>query len=145
MNTQSPFQPYRQDLSLKRRGPSHTHAPMGISGSQAPFQAPFEGGDPECYSKAALQLAWDKLYRARAILEAEVAHVRDDRLALRAEIEALAEREQAVAAREEFVRRQQMQVALEQEEAAEKESGSKLTRLTRAPFEMARSVFGTKK
>ena len=97
------------------------------------------------YGTAALQEAWDKLYRARAILEAEQAHLRDDRIAIQGELEALDAREQAVAAREEQLRQYEQQLALARQAAEdERESGSAITRLTRAPFNMAKSVFGKK-
>jgi hypothetical protein len=107
---------------------------------------PFADEEIDRYGKAALQLAWDKLYRARSILEAEQAHLRDDRLALRAEIEALGDREEAVASREAAIRRLEMQIALDRADAEEaKLSESTLARFTKAPFEMARSVFSSKK
>jgi hypothetical protein len=52
------------------------------------------------FDDGSLQNAWDKLYRARALLEAEQAHLRDDRLALTEEIKRLSEREERVSARE---------------------------------------------
>jgi hypothetical protein len=98
------------------------------------------------YGHAALQSAWDKLYRARSILEAEQAHVRDDRIVLQAEVDALEAREQAVASRELRIRQIELQMALlKEEEKDERESESAIVRMTRAPFEIARSVFGAKK
>jgi hypothetical protein len=141
MNASEHSPQYRPDLSLKRKNTGYTRAPLElVHGGQEPT----DEIDP--YGKAALQMAWDKLYRARALLEAEQAHMRDDRLALRAEIEALGEREQAVAAREAQIRRHEMELALARADAEEaKVSESALTRLTRAPFDMARSVFSNKK
>jgi uncharacterized protein (DUF3084 family) len=98
------------------------------------------------YGTLALEEAWDKLYRARALLEAEQSHLRDDRIALQGEIDALKQREQLVASREWHIQEYERMVALERAEAADKrESESAISKLTRAPFDMARSVFGQKK
>jgi hypothetical protein len=98
---------------------------------------------------AGLQAAWDKLYKARSILEAEQAHLRDDRIALQGEMDLLQQREQNVAARELRIQQLELQAQIQIAEAQEaqevKDSESALTRLTRAPFDMARSVFGQKK
>jgi hypothetical protein len=110
---------------------------------------PFDPSATGTHGPAALQAAWDKLYRARSILEAEQAHLRDDRIALQGEIDALEAREQALATREMRVRHieiQALQAALDTEEAQEeKESRSALSKLTRAPFDIARSMLGKKK
>jgi hypothetical protein len=136
--------PFRPELSLKRRGQSSQYNPTE-SGSAAPF----EGEDQALHSQAALQAGWDKLYRARAILEAEQAHLRDDRIAIQGELDALDAREQAVAARELRIEQLELKARIAMAEAAEaaqeKESESTIAKLTRAPFDMARSVFGQKK
>jgi hypothetical protein len=107
--------------------------------------SPFESNAAQ-HGQAALQAAWDKLYRARSILEAEQAQVRDDRIALQGEYDAIVAREQAVAAREMRIQQVEMQVALDLEEKKdEEESRSALNKLTRAPFDIARSMFGPKK
>ena len=82
-STSVPFQtPLRPELALKRRG--HSTPPI-------PFEAddivPKERRVAGPYGMAALQAAWDKLYKARAILEAEQVHLRDDRIALQGEID----------------------------------------------------------
>jgi hypothetical protein len=106
--------------------------------------SPFESAGE--YSQTALQGAWDKLYRARSILEAEQAYIRDDRIALQGEVEALEARERAVSAREIRIKQIELQAALlKEEEQDERESESTILKLTRAPFSMARSVFGSKK
>jgi hypothetical protein len=140
--TSVPFQSVtRPDLSLKRRDHSTSPIPM-----EADDIIPRERRMSGPYGQASLQEAWDKLYRARAILEAEQAHLRDDRIALQGGIESLDNREQALSARETWIRQYESQVALEQAEAeVAKESASTIARLTRAPFDMARSVFGHKK
>ena len=141
MHTIAPFQTqFRPELSLKRRGHSSIYTPIENDDT-----VPFEGEETGPHGQAALHAAWDKLYRARAILEAEQAHLRDDRIAIQGELEALDAREQAVAAREEQLRQYEQQLALARQAAEdERESGSAITRLTRAPFNMAKSVFGKK-
>lgn len=148
MNTNAPFPaPNRPELSLKRRDPGATQHPLSASQPPIPFGSgiPFEGGDSSNpYGYAALQAAWDKLYRARALLEAEQAHLRDDRIALQGEIDALEVRRQAIGAREQRLQQIELKEALAKEEEEEKVSESTMTRLTRAPFEIARHMFGKK-
>jgi hypothetical protein len=121
-----------------------THAPM--ESTESGFHDQPEDAPSGPYGQAALQSAWDKLYRARSILEAEQAHIRDDRLVFQGEVDALEAREQAVAARELRIRQIELQMALDMEEEKDaRESASALTKLTRAPFDLARSVFGAKK
>ncbi len=140
MPTTASFPPFRPDLALKRRGRSIPPRPME-SDNTIPFD-----GVPGNSTQTALQQAWDKLYRARAILEAEQAHLRDDRISLQGDFEALQAREQALAARELRIQQLELQAALDRAEAADGQAqGSALGRLTRAPFDMARSVFGPKK
>jgi hypothetical protein len=98
------------------------------------------------YGTASLQEAWDKLYKARAILEAEQNHLRDDRIAFQGEIDGIADREHAVAAREYRIQQIELHAALEKADADQtRAEESTISRLTRAPFEMARSVFGSRK
>jgi len=135
---------FRPDLSLRRREGLATRAPMESMESQSPMQ---RDEDPAAsYGQAALQSAWDKLYRARSILEAEQAHIRDDRIVFQGEIDSLEAREQAVAGRELRIRQIELQMALDiEDERDAKESASTISKLTRAPFDLARSVFGAKK
>ncbi len=148
MNTNAPFPaPLRPELALKRREPGSTTPPMSVTQPPMPFgsAAPFEGDSSNPYGYAALQAAWDKLYRARALLEAEQAHLRDDRIALQGEVDALEVRRQAVIAREVRIQQIELKAALDKEDAEEaKKSESTMSKLTRAPFEMARQVFGKK-
>ena len=75
MNSSDPFQNQsRPDLALRRRGFSIPPRPMESDGT-----VPFDGVSSG-QAQTALQQAWDKLYRARAILEAEQVHLRDDRI-----------------------------------------------------------------
>lgn len=105
------------------------------------------GGGTAAYDPA-LQLAWKKVHRAREILEAEQRNLRDERLAMREMDTRLKQREEAVSQREERLAEREAAVlaALPPEEPAVGEPAlSAVTRLTRAPFMMARSVFGGKK
>lgn len=104
-----------------------------VRSSRAPF-----ADDP------ALQAAWEKLHRARELLEAEQNHLRDDRIMLREQETTLKKREQALAEREAKVAEREALVAAATP-APKKDDESAMSRITRAPFEMARSVFGGKK
>jgi hypothetical protein len=117
-----------------------TAAPFVRPSSTAPFS-----GD------SALQVAWEKLHRARELFEAEQAHMRDERIVLHDQQKELKQREEAVARREMNVAaREQLIVAtnpcaVSSESVASEQTMSAMTRLTRGPFNMARSVFGGKK
>lgn len=119
---------------------TRTAVPFVRPTSRAPFET-----DP------ALQAAWEKLHRAREILEAEQTHLRDERIATR-------EKENEVKRREKIVSERELRVAERERALLEVAEGLKaaqpiaaehtmsaVTRLTRAPFDMARSVFGGKK
>jgi predicted nucleic acid-binding Zn-ribbon protein len=107
------------------------------SSSRDPF-----GEDP------GLASAWEKLHRARELLEAEQKNLRDERITLRElelmvkqRAEEVAEREARLAEREALVTAATPAPQIQRAEP----SVSAVTRITRAPFEMARSVFGGKK
>jgi hypothetical protein len=123
--------------------------PAPVRSSTTPFvrpstKAPFE-------SDAALQSAWEKLHRARELLEAEQNHLRDERIILQDQQNDLQRRDEAVTAREAAVtEREQLLLAaaapvVTGEPIASEHTRSAVTRFTRAPFDMARSVFGGKK
>jgi hypothetical protein len=140
-NTTNPFL-NRPELALKRRDSSSTsRPPMPFEGSEHS-----DGNEINPRGQTALEAAWEKLYRARQLLEAEQAHVRDDRIALQGVLEDIIRREESVSAREQRVEQFELAQALDKEEAAEeKESRSAISKLTQAPFDLARSVFGSKK
>jgi hypothetical protein len=107
--------------------------------------SPFPAGE------LSLQAAWDKLIRARELLDSEQAHFRDDRLAMKAELAEMTRRLANIAAREEsvLVREQALAAAessgrLDDSKAGE-HTGSMMTRLTQSPFDFARSVFRGRK
>lgn len=133
--TTAPFQNPRPELSLRRRSIAR---PLE---SGNPFET--EVAEP---ARAGLQSGWDKLYRARSILEAEQAHLRDDRIALQGEVDALADRLRQVAEREHRLQQVELRARLAQAESdLRSEEGSAIARLTKAPFSLARSMFGSRK
>lgn len=98
--------------------------------------------------ESALAAAWEKLHRARELLEAEQKNLRDERITIRElelmvkqRAEEVAEREARLAEREALITAATPAPAPVQEEVPV----STVTRITRAPFDMARSVFGGKK
>jgi hypothetical protein len=142
--TTNPFQ-NRPELALKRRDSSSTsRPPMAVEGSEHS-----DGHENEPRGQTALEAAWDKLYRARTLLEAEQVHLRDDRIALQGVLDDIVRREEAVSAREQRMQQIELAQALDREEAAEaaeeKDARSAISKLTQAPFDIARSVFGSKK
>ncbi len=103
-----------------------------------------------------LQTAWEKFHRARELFEAEQAHLRDERMVLSDQLAEVKRREEAVTKREmNAALREQLIAAtntnartgelLASEPIAGEHTMSAMTRLTRGPFNMARSVFGGKK
>ena len=101
------------------------------------FQRPSAGDDP------GLRTAWEKVHRAREILEAEQRNMRDDRLALRDLATQVKQREEAVAVREaRLAEREALVLAANPPPAAGGHAASAVARFTQAPFNMARSVFG---
>lgn len=93
--------------------------------------------------------AWQKLLRARELLEAEQKNLRDDRITLQGFEQQLKEREARLAEREARVAAREQQPAapvrpVKKEAPARKSSASAMDTLTRAPFALAKSVFGAK-
>jgi len=119
------------------------------SASVTPFQRP--SSRTPFTEDPALQGAWEKLHRARELLEAEQTHLRNDRIQTCDMQEALKKREAEIAARELEVAAREALVAaaVNGTEApsapAVDQPMSTMTKITRAPFDMARSVFGGKK
>jgi len=117
-----------------------------VRGTVSPFMRPASKTPFE--NDAALQAAWDKLHRARELLESEQTHMRDERITFHEQQKEVKRREDAVAAREAQVAELEKIIAAAAptaEPIASEHTMSAMTRLTRAPFDMARSVFGGKK
>ena len=117
--------------------PRATAAPFVRPSSKTPFT-----------DDAALTAAWEKLHRARGIFEAEQANLRDERIVLRDQQAEVKRREEAVAAREACLAKREELIftatgrSASGQPIAGEHTMSAMTRLTRAPFDMARSVFG---
>ena len=90
-------------------------------------------------SDPALEAAWEKLYRARALLEAEQKQMRDERIALRELELTLKRREEEVTEREGRVRAQEQPRA--EPPSPARPAGSAVQRLTQAPLLAAKAVF----
>lgn len=91
-------------------------------------------------NEGGLQAAWEKVHRSREILEAEQKHLIDDRLLLQEREAAVKKREAAMGLREE-------RLAAREREATpvkKNKAPSAMESFTRAPFAMAKSVFGAK-
>lgn len=118
---------------------ARTATPFVRTSSKAPFE-----------SDAALQAAWEKFHRARELFEAEQTHMRDERIIIQEKENDIKRREKLVTEREErVVGREQLVPDTEEAAVAQPIAGehtmSAVTRFTRAPFDIARSVFGGKK
>ena len=113
-----------------------SNAPFLRPSSQTPFV-----DDP------VLKSAWEKLHRAREILEAEQKNLRDDRIALQELEKQLKRRDEALTAREaKLAAREALVTAAAPAHPAEGDAKpSAVSKITRAPFDMARSVFRGKK
>lgn len=115
---------------------SATTAPYVRPSSRTPFA-----------DDTALQAAWEKLHRARELFEAEQVHLRDDRTAMREREAAVKQRETALAQREAQLAEREALVAAalaNSQPVASEHTLPAGTRLTRSPFDMARSLFGKK-
>lgn len=111
-----------------------TSSPFTRPSSKAPFA-----------DDVALQVAWEKLHRARELLEAEQRHMSQERVTLRDQQKELKQQVEAVAIREARVAAREEELAALVQPVAAEHTMSAMTRLTRGPFDMARSVFGGKK
>ncbi len=126
---------------LKRQS---TQPPKVSVRTKTATRAPFSG------DSGALQAEWDKLIRARELLESEQAHLRGDRIALRDETAVVRRRAQAVAEREAKVAEREQQLAAMEAgggaEAHPAESSEPdvavpiFAKLSKAPAAMSRSL-----
>ena len=117
---------------------SITPPPFLRPSSHAPF-----ADDP------ALQAAWEKLHRAREILEAEQKNLRDERISMHEHDKQLKRREEVMGTREAKLAEREALVAAALGKnivpVAGGQPDSAVSKLTKAPFNMARSVFRGKK
>ncbi|MDO8544167.1 MAG: hypothetical protein Q7S40_27310 [Opitutaceae bacterium] len=92
-------------------------------------------------SDPVLPAGWEKLHRARELLEAEQAHLRDDRMAVHDREAAVKSREEVVTLREkQLAEREAVLAAGAKPSAARADQMSSLAKLTRTPFHLARLV-----
>lgn len=130
------------EIEAGRTIASATNAPIVTQRSTPPMfqrpssRAPFTD-DP------ALQVAWEKLHRAREILEAEQKNLRDDRVSIREQEVMVKQRLEEIAEREALVAAATPPPTAPVVAAAAPVSA--VTRFTRVPMDLARSVFGGKK
>jgi hypothetical protein len=97
---------------------------------------------------AGLQAAWEKLHRAREILEAEQKNLRDDRISVREQEIQVKRREVELTEREARLTQREARLGIRPASAPAEVTAvaeeSAVSRLSRVPFDMARSVFGRK-
>lgn len=126
-----------------------TTSPLPLRGTPPPFHRP--SSVAPFHDDPGLQAAWEKLHRAREILEAEQKNLRDDRITMREREIQMKRREEEVAEREARLAEREALMAVaasalpESAAVAEEVPVSAVSRITRVPFDMARSVFGGKK
>ena len=95
---------------------------------------------PRAHDDSALQAAWAKLHRARELLDAEEAHLRNDRLAQREPEMAVRAREEAVARREQLAANAAAPAPVASAVPGAEETQNPLVKLTRTPFDFARRM-----
>jgi chromosome segregation ATPase len=113
------------------------------SGSHPPQSGDASSFAPFSRDELTLQSAWEKVIRARELLEAEQMHLRDDRLQMRDEFAALKRREATLKAREDKVAARELALnasRLPEPSAPATTAFSSMTRFTLAPFNLARAV-----
>jgi hypothetical protein len=134
------------EIEAGRANPAPVAAAPAARGAASSFTRP--SSRAPFHDDPALQLAWEKLHRARELLEAEERNMRDDRIALREYDVQLKQREASVRAREEILAEREAALVAATpppQPMAGEHTMSAVTKLTRAPFNMARSVFRGKK
>lgn len=123
--------------------------PMPMAGSRPPFES--SGSRPAFEtrsnnSNSGFDGDWEKMQRARALLEAERRSLTDERLVLREERDILKQREENLKQREDAMKQREAQVALrEQKAAAATEELPPTKPVSRTPFEAARNLFSIRR
>lgn len=119
------------DAAAGQSAPTKSGSPFLRGGTTAPFAA-----------EGSLDEAWQKFYRARALLEAEQKQMRDERIALRETEVALKRREAELAEREARLAAREQPPSSSAPFAADAPKGpSAVQRFTQAPFLAAKAVF----
>jgi hypothetical protein len=96
----------------------------------------------------ALTAAWEKLHRARELMDAELKNLRDERIAIREMETQVRRRDEVMTARETLLAQREALTPVEATEetaAAPAQSKSAVSRFTLAPFNMAMAVIRGKK
>ena len=133
------------EIEATRQGAPAPAAVGPIASTAHPFRRP--SSCAPFADETALAAAWEKLHRARELLEVEQSHVRDERSMIRDQREAKKAQEEAWAQREARLAEREalMAEAMAAQPVASEHTLSAVTRLTRAPFEMAWSAIRGKK
>ena len=120
-------------------------------GTRSPFARPpqptlVRASQTPCHDDPGLQSAWEKFHRAREIFEAEQKNLRDDRIAVREQEADVKRREEVLALREQYLaEREALVAAATPPPRGGSQHGSTVSRITQAPFDMARSMLRGKK
>lgn len=129
---------YEAHLRAQQEKIEEGRSPAPSVSSAASSFSPFSPTD------LTLQSAWEKVIRARELLEAEQAHLRDDRLQMREEFSVLKRRELAVKMREDTLAARESVLNAGLSPSAPvgpaTTAFSSMTKFTLAPFNLARSV-----
>jgi hypothetical protein len=123
--------------------------PMPMMGSRPPFET--SGSRPAfetrtTNSNPGFDGEWEKLQRARALIEAERRSLTDERLVLREERDILKQREENLRQRDDAIKARETQVALREQNLSKPAVDSASAKATsRTPFEVAKGLFNIKR
>ncbi len=137
----------QEQLEGNRPAPAVTATRTATPFARPPISA------PSVEDAAALQAGWEKLHRAQELFESEQSHMKHERVIMHDKERELSHRERAVFDREQRVSERERLLfeaasapqPVVMPAAAVEAPQSAMTRFTRAPFDMARSVFASKK
>lgn len=113
--------------------------PMPMSGTQSPFAMPNSGSNPGFSGD------FEKLQRARALIEAERRTLTDERLVLREERDILKQREEVLRQREETLQAREAQVLVREQSLNKPAPEPTPKSSSRTPFEVAKGLFNIKR
>jgi hypothetical protein len=126
-----------QDQLRSMQAEIDAHRREGAAATASAAAAIVDGRD-----EASLQAAWQKVYRARELLEAEHAHLREDRLAIREHALAIARREETVAARERDVAQREALLLAATGGTGTPVPAANAPKPSRNPFGLVRAMLG---
>lgn len=113
--------------------------PMPMTGTLSPFAVPSTNSNPGFNGD------WEKLQRARALIEAERRTLTDERLVLREERDILKQREENLRQREESLQAREAQVAQREQSLSKPAAEPAAKPSSRTPFEVAKNLFNIKR